>query len=297
MGCPKKKTSGCAWFLIILLLLAVLFSLLALVVLQTSECSGGVCPEIAPSATEPTAETTAHSPTQTQPPTTLPPTEAPPQPESQLMRVVSPVSLLSAPEEDAEALGSLAIGEKIEILRLENGWYTVFPEGYLPEDCLRKPEDFLIVIDPGHQKKGNSEKEPIGPGASEKKAKVASGTQGVATGLPEYELTLEVSLKLRDALEAKGYRVEMIRTSHDINISNAQRAQIANEQHADVFIRIHANGDSNPLTNGIMTLCQTKSNPYNGHLYPFSNLLSTLILDEMVAAPGQSASSSGKRIP
>jgi N-acetylmuramoyl-L-alanine amidase len=202
------------------------------------------------------------------------------------MRVVTPVSLLAQPKEGAEALGSLAIGEKIEILSLENGWYTVFPEGYLPEDCLRKPEDFLIVIDPGHQKKGNSEKEPIGPGASEKKAKVASGTQGAATGIPEYKLTLEVSLKLRDALEAKGYRVEMIRTNHDINISNAQRAQTANGQYADVFIRIHANGDSNPLTNGIMTLCQTKDNPYNGHLYSFSNLLSTLILDEMVAATG-----------
>jgi N-acetylmuramoyl-L-alanine amidase len=78
----------------------------------------------------------------------------------------------------------------------------------------------------------------------------------------------------------------MIRTNHDINISNAQRAQTANGQYADVFIRIHANGDSNPLTNGIMTLCQTKSNPYHGPLYPFSNLLSTLILDEMVAATG-----------
>ena len=190
------------------------------------------------------------------------------------------------PEEGAEALGSLAIGEKTEILSLENGWYTVFPEGYLPEHILREPEDFLIVIDPGHQGKGNSEKEPIGPGASEKKPKVASGTEGAATGLPEYKLTLEVSLKLRDALEGKGYRVEMIRTSHDVNISNAQRAQIANGQYADVFIRIHANGDSNPQTNGIMTLCQTKSNPYNAHLYDRSSLLSTLVLDEMVAATG-----------
>ncbi len=152
-----------------------------------------------------------------------------------------------------------------------------------------QPEKKLIVIDPGHQAKANYGKEPVGPGAAELKTKVSSGTQGVSTGLPEYKLNLSVSLKLQAILEARGYEVVMIRTTHHVDISNAERAAVANDLGADAFIRIHANGAENPETNGMITICQTANNPYNSALYEACKALSTLVLEEMAAVTGAKA--------
>jgi N-acetylmuramoyl-L-alanine amidase len=181
------------------------------------------------------------------------------------------------------------LGETVELVETVDGWSRVTvngQEGWLPRNQLRRPGQYLIVIDPGHQRKGNSAKEPIGPGSSVLKAKVATGARGVSTKLYEFKLTLEVGLKLRDVLLARGYEVVMIRTTHTVNISNAERALMANELYADAFIRIHANGSSDRTTSGIMTLCQTADNPWNAEYYSLSYKLSKLVRDEMVKATG-----------
>ena len=151
-----------------------------------------------------------------------------------------------------------------------------------PVESIEKP---MIVIDAGHQGKGNSEKEPIGPGAKEVKYKVSWGTQGITTKKPEYEVNLEVALKLERILLELGYDVVMVRQTHDVNISNSERAAIANENDADAFVRIHCNGSEDHSITGAFTMCQTINNVFCGSdLYDSSRKLAECVIAQLCAS-------------
>lgn len=148
-------------------------------------------------------------------------------------------------------------------------------------------EGKMVAIDAGHQAQGDSNQEPIGPGASQTKARVASGTSGCVSGVPEYELNLTVALKLRDELERRGYSTYMIREDNEVNVSNAERAQLASQSGADILVRIHANGSENSSVAGALTMAPSTSNPYvDGQTVQECQRLSQLVIDSFCAVTG-----------
>lgn len=139
-------------------------------------------------------------------------------------------------------------------------------------------KEIKIALDAGHQSCADSGTEPVGPGSSVKKMKVAGGATGVATGTPEYKLTLRVAKRLKKVLVAKGYKVYMIRTKNNVNISNRQRAVRANKSGADIYIRIHADASSSSSVRGASMLYPSTSNAYVKNLSKPSKKLSNCIL-------------------
>ena len=146
----------------------------------------------------------------------------------------------------------------------------------------------IIGIDPGHQSESvdMSALEPNGPGSSEMKAKCSTGTQGSYSGVPEYQLNLEVSLQLRDELEQRGYQVVMTRTDNETAISNMERAQYVAAEGAEIYVRIHANGDDSHTASGALSMSPSQNNPYIPQLFDESNRLSQCIIDSYCAATG-----------
>lgn len=90
-----------------------------------------------------------------------------------------------------------------------------------------------IVIDPGH---GGLETGARGP-----------------NGTLEKDITLAISLKLKEMIERRlALRVVLTRDK-DVDVSLENRAALANNNRADIFISIHANGAFRPKAHGSET--------------------------------------------
>ncbi len=92
----------------------------------------------------------------------------------------------------------------------------------------RVPID-LVVIDPGH---GGDNHGSIGP-----------------SGYMEKDFNLEISRKLKAALQRKGIEA-MLTRNDDVYVDLVTRTEVANSVGADLFISMHANGYGDPEAGG-----------------------------------------------
>ncbi|MBQ2644098.1 N-acetylmuramoyl-L-alanine amidase, partial [bacterium] len=107
----------------------------------------------------------------------------------------------------------------------------VFKKRKIPKISSKKPlGNIIVAIDAGH---GGKELGTVGP-----------------ERIPEKDINLAISLKLKDCLEQQGAKVIMTRCE-DKDVEIYQRPDIANENNALILISIHANSmvDGNPYKN------------------------------------------------
>lgn len=97
----------------------------------------------------------------------------------------------------------------------------------------------------------------MGPGSSEQKAADASGTRGISSGVPEYELTLNISVQLKEVLEQRGYQVVLTRESNNVPISCVQRAEVANNLKPMYMCGFMQMVQKTLMRKGAMTICTT----------------------------------------
>ncbi|MBQ5952414.1 MAG: N-acetylmuramoyl-L-alanine amidase [Lachnospiraceae bacterium] len=265
-----------------------------------------------PETTAPATEAPTEAPTE--PVTEAPTTEAPAvyTPSEKTMYATGTVNVRAADNTDAEILGRLKLAEAVQQLAEgDNGWRRVSYKGqeayvsgrYLSEKQPETPAPYtppavrdvtihgsgngqLIVIDPGHQRRANKEQEPVGPGSDKTKKKVTAGCTGVVSKIEESVVVLKVGLRLRDLLVENGYRVIMVRESQDVDISNIERAQIANKYKADAFLRLHINSTDSSSVRGANPIITTKNNPWNGNLYSKNKKLASCVLEAYCEATG-----------
>jgi N-acetylmuramoyl-L-alanine amidase len=93
-----------------------------------------------------------------------------------------------------------------------------------------RPSETVICIDPGHP------------------SETSAGTVSRDGTLTERHVDWVVALRLRDLLEQSGYRVVLTKSSEQEMVTNQKRAEIANDAHAALFLRLHCDSAA---TNGL----------------------------------------------
>jgi N-acetylmuramoyl-L-alanine amidase len=147
--------------------------------------------------------------------------------------------------------------------------------------------DPVVVVDPGHDRFGNPETEPIGPGSATRKIKDGGGTGGVVTGIREADLVLDVSLRLARLLRGAGVDAVLTRSrTEGRSMGNIARARIANRTAAALFLRVHADGHPDSSVRGTHTLVPAFRLGWTDDVYRASRRAAEAIQRELVRSLG-----------
>lgn len=205
------------------------------------------------------------------------------------MRIVKAGSAYVEKKESASTVFSFRKGDLVEVVSMESEWVTIAVEGrgyYLPRGMVRGLDEYVIVLDAGHQLRPDTGKEALGPDGAETETKMDAGCVGVATGQQEYDVDLAVCLKLQEILQQRGYTVMLTRSHNAVNISYVERANVANNLYADAYISLHTGYSSDAQVSGVGAICQTSENSYISDLYADNKELCQNILAAMAEATG-----------
>ena len=145
------------------------------------------------------------------------------------------------PEQTSESI-SLRIGEA--------DWKLEEPVAP-PKASHPKQEDVLIVELPVQKREENSREKPYLVAIDAGHGGWDAGAVG-SSGLREADVVLSLALRLSNLLQGKGYSVLLIRDT-DVFVPLKERALIANQSNADIFISLHANAAPTSDLYGIET--------------------------------------------
>ncbi|MGH2374990.1 MAG: N-acetylmuramoyl-L-alanine amidase [bacterium] len=151
---------------------------------------------------------------------------------------------------------------RVVIVLRRKAAYTVAPGGggnllvvEIPDPSMR---GHVVAIDAGH---GGRD----------------MGATG-ATGLLEKDLVLDIAQRVRELLVRAGIRVVMTRET-DVYVDLAERPRMSRQQGATVFVSIHGNASTRPVTTGSETY----------YLMPQGLALAQMIQDELAKVDGLSS--------
>ncbi len=143
----------------------------------------------------------------------------------------------------------------------------------------------IICLDPGHQLNADQAEEELGPGSDTKVPKmVSNGAKSAFNGEEEYEWNMYTSDLIKDELRRRGYTVVMTRENNETNISNKERALLANENKADILVGIQVDAYGDESVKGVYAQVPSAINPFVSGLSEQSEKLANAIQTAVVNA-------------